>query len=415
MILNIQCNNIMINNFLYVAKNIMNLIMIFAPIMAIISFTIGFSRLLINPDEKKGINKIFNIGKDLIIIFFIPVLVNIVMYLLGENAISTCYRSAKAPSVANKYVPVTTEEGKTIFVDPKAYEKGVPQNLDFSCSSKIIKAKFSCDTMRIVEQHYKDFNVYNFKSYIQRVGGYQNYVNSLGGIFAEYYGKNVKVTTVEEFQKIAEYVYGFLYIYGADYYNGKGSPTSHYCKWGGGCLYYSDGNSYAPASEDGFYPGSGRNDGDGLSDKDHFDKMISNVNKPNITINCNYTADMVFVKAGLLYNGVRNYGSDAYKAQAKDKRNRIVTRFSDLQVGDVIHFFKNKVDSSNPSTWENGDWRHVATVGEVYKDQNLVVMYDGGRYYTDHRNFKWTIDTSKTTSHLYNYDGWGAIHMFDLQ
>ena len=142
MILNIQCNNIMINNFLYIAKNIMNLIMIFAPIMAIISFTIGFSRLLINPDEKKGINKIFNIGKALVIIFFIPVLVNIVMYLLGENAISTCYRSAKAPSVANKYVPVTTEEGKTIFVDPKAYEKGVPQNLDFSCSSKIIKAKF---------------------------------------------------------------------------------------------------------------------------------------------------------------------------------------------------------------------------------------------------------------------------------
>ena len=415
MILEIQCDSIVMNNFLYIVKNIMNIIMIVAPILAIISYVIIFFNLLKDPEDKKTPKKVFNTAKALIIIFFIPLLVNVVMLVLGENTdISACYNSAKEPSISNNYIEIVNKEGKKVLVDPNEYQKGEPKTLKFECKSNVIKAQLSCDTLKIVEQHYMDFNSQTFKSYIEQQGGFSNYVQSLGGVFSEYYGKTVQVSTVYEFQKVAEYVFGFLTMYGADYFNGKKGNNPHYCKWGGDCLYYNKGGANPVAANDAFYLGTYRHENYGLSDKDHFDNMISNVDNPNITVNCNYTADMIYMKAGILGNS-RNYFSDDYNSQAKDPNSRIVTQFSDLQVGDLIHFFHSDIDPANSSTWTRDTWGHVAMVGEVYKEKNLVVMYDGGRYLTDNQNYKWTIDTSTTTKNLYNYEGWLAIHIIDLK
>ncbi len=410
MILEINCRSLMMNNVLYAVKNILNTLLIIAPILAIIAGVIALIRLLNNPEDKKGHSRIINIIKALVIIFFIPLLANIVISLVGDRTdITACYNSAKKPSLTTKYIPAKDEKGKTIYVDPLEYEKGHAQTLNFDCKSKIIKAELSCETLKIVEQHYMDFNSTTFKSYIQQQGGFENYVQSLGGVFQEFYGKKPKVTTVAEFQRVAEYVLGFLTMYGVDYYNGKNSLRSHYCKWGGDCLYYNDGGGNPIGTADAFYPGRTRHDNNGLSDSEHFDKMVSNLDNPNITTNCNYLVDMVYIKAGIFTPSLK---SDKFITMAK--KTKVVTNFADLKVGDLIHFFREPVDSSNPESWRDRGWGHVAFVGEVYPEQHKAVVYDGGQYFTRNQNYKWTIDTSKTTSGLHGYKGWGAIHYVDL-
>ena len=54
MILDIDCQNIMLNNFMYIVKNIMNIILIAAPILLILSLTITLSKMAMDPDEKKN-------------------------------------------------------------------------------------------------------------------------------------------------------------------------------------------------------------------------------------------------------------------------------------------------------------------------------------------------------------------------
>ena len=166
MILDINCKSIAMNNILYAVKNILNIIMIIAPILAIVSGVIMFTKLLQNPDDKKAPKQLLNTIKALVIIFFIPLFVNVTMRVIDNRTdVSACYNSAKKPSISTEYIP-TTKEGKNVLVPAQKYEKGSSGQLDFSCKSSIIKAELSCQTLKIVEQHYKDFNSTNFKSYI---------------------------------------------------------------------------------------------------------------------------------------------------------------------------------------------------------------------------------------------------------
>ena len=165
-----------------------------------------------------------------------------------------------------------------------------------------------------------------------------------------------------------------MYIWGFDYYNG-----SKYCKWGGSC----GGTTSTP---DAFYPGALKHTEDGLSDRNDFDALITGRNEINMTTNCNWSVDMVYVKAGIFSKG----HSAGYKSMCK---GNVVKDINDYQIGDVVHFFHNSVDYDNPSTWDG--WYHVAYVGEVYDDK--VVLYDGGSYFTNNRNHKRVLKKSKGT------------------
>ena len=60
MILDINCKSIAMNNILYAVKNILNIIMIIAPILAIVSGVIMFTKLLQNPEDKKAPKQLLN-------------------------------------------------------------------------------------------------------------------------------------------------------------------------------------------------------------------------------------------------------------------------------------------------------------------------------------------------------------------
>ncbi len=57
MILDIDCQNIMLNNFMYIVKNIINIILIISPVLLILSLTITISKMAMDPDEKRILKK----------------------------------------------------------------------------------------------------------------------------------------------------------------------------------------------------------------------------------------------------------------------------------------------------------------------------------------------------------------------
>ena len=416
MILDIQCSSLVLNNFLYITKTIMTIIMIAAPILAIISLIILFTKMTMDPDNKKLLNNLKNAVIALVVIFFIPVFVNVTMLLIGNRTnISNCYNNSTRPSSYTKYQETNNNKKEPLVSsNSEEYEVGDPYQLDFSCTSSKIRANFSCNTIKIVERHLDDVNYYNFHSVINSYGGFQNYANSLGGVFKKYYGKQPKVTTTYEFQLIAEYVFGFMYMYGFDYYNGP-QDERKYCKWGGGCRnmkeYRETNEPPRGGTSDAFYPGQLMYTQEGLSQKRNFDKMVSGNGTLNMTTNCNWSVDMVFYKAGIFGQGRTGVSSAMNIGQLK-KYAKPITKFEDLKPGDIMGFYYHPIDRDKPSTW--GVIQHSAFVGEVNKTKGIVTIYDGGSYYMINRNHKWTVKYP-TTDKMGYWPGWVGWRIIDLE
>lgn len=404
------CRTPQLNIFFYFAKNIINLIIIIAPILAIISFTLLFFQLMNNPDNDKLIKKLKNAATALVVVFFIPLVVSITMNLVGEKTdLTACYKNATTPELYSQYIKTSDDDEPTpIYSDPDKYDDGTFQQLDFSCKSNYIKAQFSCKTIRIVERHINDFNYYTFDSYINARGGFDKYMNSLGGYFSRYYGEQPKVTTVKEFQEVAEYVLGMIVMYGFDYYNGE---DGKYCKWGSNCkdmFKIRKGELPNPATSDAFYPDQMIHNEDGLSDARHFDKLISNEGEINMTTCCNWTTDMVYYKAGIFGQGRTSVNSSASFAKlGRAKSNKIITNYEEIKPGDLLEWFDNDIDPNDVSTWKN--WYHVSFVGEVDYKNKTFTAYETGSGLTGSRNHKQVHSMKKKNSKL------AVIRVIDLK
>ena len=426
MILEIQCNSVGINNILYIVKQFMNLIMIIAPILAIISFIILLTQLVMKPDEKKLLKKLKNATMALVIIFFIPLIVNVSMNMLGDSTdISSCYNNAEKVSNDSHYIAVRDDEKNTILFKEEDYEEGEPKQLDFSCKSNVIKANFSCETIHIVEHHLDDLNYYTWNSVMSRYGSFENYAKSIGGIFYEYYNHPQRVEKVYEFQRVSEYVFGYMTMYGFDYFNGTQCDSNgkncggKYCKWGGSCMQYNDyftardeGRldqfTFPSGSSDAFYPGQLRYENNGLSDRKNFDGMISGRSGLNMTTNCNWAVDMVYFKAGIFGTGRTKTNSSSDYTSLYKTAKKVIYKTEDLEVGDILAFFHTDhiAEGSAPSSW--GSWYHAAYVGETHKNDGYVVIYDGGSRLTYNRSHKWTMKTKSKN------DGWVGFRVVDL-
>ena len=381
MIIKIVCDK-NLNIIFYVVKNILNLIMIIVPILLIIFGSISFIKLVKNPEEKNGTKKIINQFLAAAIVFFVPLFVNVVMGMLGENnSISRCWNDASKNGEATYISSVREKEKKKFIVDSEDYEPGVQEEvtssghyyssdsqLDFSCKSNVVRSQFSCETLRIVEKHLYDFDATNYYKVINSYGGFENYAKSLGGIFAEYYGKKITGRTDTDYQIAAEYVLGWMYMFGWDggYVDqrspwgkvpcgGKHCPDAFYVNggWKGG---YE--NSYRPYNswqEALAYHGP-------FTD---FDDVISGKARGGIsqlTMICGDADSFILNKLGL-------------RPEFVEPRKVLL---SDVRVGDEIIFRSDDRTSA-----------HTVIVGEVYSDR--IIVYDTGGSYTDTLNYKRTI------------------------
>lgn len=129
-----DCSNPALGTFLLVAKRILQVIQIAGPIVLIVSLIVSFMKGAINPEDKKTIKKIFNSIIAMIVLFVIPILINVVMGALGENfTVSECWNSIDREEVdtnsnyKNPYDNKGKKKTKIIDDGDSEYEKGEPE------------------------------------------------------------------------------------------------------------------------------------------------------------------------------------------------------------------------------------------------------------------------------------------------
>ena len=287
-------------------------------------------------------------------------------------------------------ITATSANGKqaTMEVTVKQPEQ---TKLDFSYKGNgAVKAGlFSSETMKIVENHLYDVNAENFYTYINSKGGFASYAKSLGGVFGKYYGKTITGRTEYDFQKAAEYVLGWMYMYGWDYLNGSG----HHVKWGG--------DNYAP---DAFYINGSLYRG---SVNVTFDERIAGKDRLQMSTECGGPPMFMYGKLGI-----------------KFEENYFITRFKDLRPGDVVYLKDHKfTKSGRDDSWyyPKGHSGHNVIVGEVYSDR--IVIYDGGSYFQIHKDFKRTLKIPATEEEEYQeierefpgFKGWAAVRAINFK
>ena len=146
---------------------------------------------------------------------------------MGEKTtLTSCWNNSRRSSIKIKYYDKKDKSSKKtkVYTDTKNYHgktnapstsSNVSSNLNLTCTSTKLKVQFSCDTLRIVEKHLYDFDATTFKSIINdKYGSFEAYAKSIGGIFGEYYGRKMPNKTEADFQRAAEYVLGWMYMYG---------------------------------------------------------------------------------------------------------------------------------------------------------------------------------------------------------
>ena len=242
---------------------------------------------------------------------------------------------------------------------------------------------FSEETRQIIMSHINDFNENNYRSFIENYpGGYDGYMQSLGGVFAKYGGKGntIEINNAGDLQDAAEFVWGLMSIWGFDYWN-----DSSYYSWGEDEEFdgLHDSRYYTVHS----YASSGDWDQGNMND------LCSNPNS-NMRTNCNAGIDS--------FLWTTNLENDGYAT--RDRNGEKIERKEDLQVGDLVHFYHNSDET---------DWGHVAIVGEIDPNTGDVIMYDSGNRFI--RTGRYKIPLSLEPGGAYdNYEKWVGRRHYDI-
>ena len=80
-----DCESVILGNFMAIAKSIVNLIWIIGPILAIFGLSLNIIKLARDPDDKKLPKNIKNSVVALFVLFFIPTIINALMVILCFN------------------------------------------------------------------------------------------------------------------------------------------------------------------------------------------------------------------------------------------------------------------------------------------------------------------------------------------
>ncbi len=123
------CNDSTLLPILSVVKRVMTMVQIMVPLILIVMVSIKLINMIMKPDEKKEIKKIINTFIVAVVVFFVPVVVDVTISMLGENnKFSNCWLNAdESFSVSKKYFHIGEKERKSILQNPDDYEPGVPR------------------------------------------------------------------------------------------------------------------------------------------------------------------------------------------------------------------------------------------------------------------------------------------------
>lgn len=126
------CSDPALAAILSIIKKVMNIVWIIGPILAIIGAVIAFVKLLSNPDEKKYRKLFQNMIIALVMLFFLPVIINTVMKMLDDTfEITACWNYAdqihNTTGQGSHYIDSHNKKpGSSIYIDPEEYDTGDP-------------------------------------------------------------------------------------------------------------------------------------------------------------------------------------------------------------------------------------------------------------------------------------------------
>lgn len=115
---------------LKIVSNGLELIQIIGPIVAIFSLIYTVVLLIKNPDEKKYVKRIKNSLIALVVLFFVPVIVNVVAGVLGDSTkLSDCWNNISNINTVtigtSEYKEVNSKKSTSqIITDPFSYQRG---------------------------------------------------------------------------------------------------------------------------------------------------------------------------------------------------------------------------------------------------------------------------------------------------
>ncbi len=121
-----ECNNQIFSQIFYIVKNTMVLINIVCPILLIISLIKQFIGLMISPEQKNGMNKIKNSILAVFIVFFVPLMINVILSWFDTNyKITDCIKNVNYDNSTPTYIDIfdSSKKKKSIKSDPSKYEK----------------------------------------------------------------------------------------------------------------------------------------------------------------------------------------------------------------------------------------------------------------------------------------------------
>ena len=245
--------------------------------------------------------------------------------------------------------------------------------------------QWSKSEKQIIDAHINDFYSSTYDSYMKKVGGFDKYVQSLGGVFTECHNKTELVKTVSEFRKRTNYVQGLMAIWKFCYWNGK--TWWYYLNKAAKSFYRTKQTKSCPSGT-------------------IVQLCTAAGNRTRIT-NCNYGVDTLSKALG------KPIWSRGYTSMVKNGAT-VVRDKSKLKVGDLVHFFTKVITTSNTERWDNYGWHHVAIVYEI-TDTDIWLADFGSRFIKTGNPLHKMSKTGTVPGGEYsNYGGWSGIHFLDL-
>ena len=125
-----DCQSSELSLLLSFIRQLLNVIQIVIPILLLIIVAVHLSKLVVSPDNKKQLNKIKNSILAALIVFFLPMIINVLMAnVSNDNSFSSCWNETrlenyKTPSYMEPY---DTKNKNQVYTNPDEYEKGVPK------------------------------------------------------------------------------------------------------------------------------------------------------------------------------------------------------------------------------------------------------------------------------------------------
>jgi len=117
------CNSAVLAGILSIVKRIMLIIQIAVPLLLIISAIIGLAQLMASPDDQKSPKKLLNKFIAAVIVFFIPVFVNLTINLVGEGSdFSSCWIHANDKVSTGSYTPINNDSERKKIINEGNYD-----------------------------------------------------------------------------------------------------------------------------------------------------------------------------------------------------------------------------------------------------------------------------------------------------